>query len=65
MEILLNGKQVRTDSCNLADLSREQHVKTKSLIIEINGTIVPEKKWKTHPVSTGDQIEFLHFVGGG
>ncbi len=65
MEIFLNGKQVQTDSRNLADLTSEQHLQAESLIIEVNGTIIPEKEWNIYPLSPGDRVEFLHFVGGG
>ncbi|WP_457577858.1 sulfur carrier protein ThiS [Desulfomarina sp.] len=65
MEIFLNGKQVQTSCGTLADLTLEQHVETQFLIVEINGTVIPEQDWKTHPVSAGDRVELLHFVGGG
>jgi thiamine biosynthesis protein ThiS len=65
MVIFLNGKQVETDCSNLKHLVFDQHLETDSLVIEINGTVIPEKLWRTHPVCAGDRIEFLHFVGGG
>jgi len=65
MEIFLNGKQVQTGCSTLADLALEQQVETTSLVIELNGTVIPEQDWKNHPVSAGDRVELLHFVGGG
>jgi thiamine biosynthesis protein ThiS len=56
---------VETDCSNLKHLVFDQHLETDSLVIEINGTVIPEKLWRTHPVCAGDRIEFLHFVGGG
>jgi sulfur carrier protein len=33
--------------------------------VEINRTIVPRARHGEHPVTAGDSIEIVHFVGGG
>src|SRR5262249_17721490 len=33
--------------------------------VERNRTIVPKAKWDSEAVGTGDEIEVVHFVGGG
>ena len=33
--------------------------------VEINREIVPRANHESHPVSDGDAIEIVHFVGGG
>ncbi|HEX3770462.1 MAG TPA: sulfur carrier protein ThiS [Polyangiaceae bacterium] len=33
--------------------------------VEINRAIVPRARHPEHPVSPGDEIEVVHFVGGG
>lgn len=33
--------------------------------LELNGEIVPRAAWPDTPLSTGDRIELVHFVGGG
>ena len=33
--------------------------------LERNGDIVPRADWPATPIGNGDQVELVHFVGGG
>lgn len=33
--------------------------------LERNGEIVPRADWPVTPLTDGDQVELVHFVGGG
>jgi sulfur carrier protein len=33
--------------------------------VEHNGKIVPRTEWTETPLSDGDRLEIVHFVGGG
>lgn len=33
--------------------------------LERNGDIVPRAEWPATPLADGDQVELVHFVGGG
>lgn len=65
MNIILNGKQISTQTDTLAELIREQDFKPDSLIIELNRNLVAKENWQTVHISEGDTLELLNFVGGG
>ena len=33
--------------------------------VEINEDVVPRGTYDTHPLTAGDRVEIVHFVGGG
>ena len=33
--------------------------------VELNRELVPRDRWTATPVSDGDRLEIVHFVGGG
>ena len=33
--------------------------------VEVNRAVVPRAQHSTHPVTAGDTVEIVHFVGGG
>jgi sulfur carrier protein len=35
------------------------------IAVEINGNIIPKNKYETTLIADGDEIEIVHFVGGG
>lgn len=65
MEISLNGKAVPTESATLSELISETGFDTEALIAELNFAVVKQENWEKTPISDGDQIELLSFVGGG
>lgn len=66
VQLTINGKpaefaQVRT----VGDLIRARGLKTSLVAVELNGAIVPRAEFDSREVVDGDQLEIVHFVGGG
>lgn len=49
----------------LLRLVAEMDLKADRLAVEHNGEIAPRARWPDIPVSSGDKLEVVHFVGGG
>lgn len=66
IEILLNGKRKTVPpGWNLEDLCRHLELNLQQVAIEVNRNIVKRECWSDQAVRAGDQIEIVHFVGGG
>lgn len=65
-EIILNGekREVPTSS-SLEDLVSELGLERNRIAIELNLQIVTRQRWVEHLLQNGDQVELVHFVGGG
>ncbi len=37
----------------------------RRVAVEVNREIVPRGRYDTHALADGDEIEIIHFVGGG
>ena len=66
IEIILNGekKEVPTSS-SLEDLVSGLGLERNRIAIELNLQIVTRQRWVQHLLQNGDQVELVHFVGGG
>ncbi|HEX4996645.1 MAG TPA: sulfur carrier protein ThiS [Terriglobia bacterium] len=66
MEIRLNG-ETRTvpDALRLDQLLQYLDLPLDRVAVERNRRIVPKSDWPTVAVATGDELEVVHFVGGG
>ena len=67
MRIQINGEQREFPQ---SALSLDQLIDTLSLpqqriAVEVNKTIVRRSDWEKTKLKDGDQIEIVHFVGGG
>jgi sulfur carrier protein len=49
----------------LAQLIAELELKGDRIAVELNGAIVERARWSETPLSPGDRLEVVHFVGGG
>ena len=66
MNVTINGKATElSDSTTIADLIRERGLKTSLVAVEQNGNIVPRSEFESKAVEDGDELEIVHFVGGG
>jgi sulfur carrier protein len=54
-----------TPPVTLAQLIAELQLKGDRIAVELNGTIVQRACWHETPLSAGDRLEVVHFVGGG
>jgi sulfur carrier protein len=50
---------------SLAHVISAMALKGDRIAVEHNGQIVQRANWAETPVSSGDRLEVVHFVGGG
>ncbi len=66
MRIVLNGDSVETaDGCTVGELLQQLGISRERVAVELNADIVPKVDYDRRPLSDGDKIEIVHFVGGG
>ena len=66
IEIRLNGEsRALPDSLNIQQLLEHFGLPRDRVAVERNRKIVPRADWERVSVSTGDELEVVHFVGGG
>lgn len=62
----LNGDdRACRDGTTVADLVQELGLKKKPVAVEINESIVPHDEFVKTILYQGDEVEIVHFVGGG
>ena len=65
MTLTINGEEREFTAVNLAQLVEQLGMKQDRVAVELNREIVPRDRWSVTPVSAGDRLEIVHFVGGG
>ena len=69
MRLVVNGKQLEVDAgadgLTVSALVAELKLGDGPVAVEINRAIVVRAEHPTHRVQDGDEIEIVHFVGGG
>jgi len=66
MLVRLNGDdRACQDGSTVADLIRELGLTKKRVAVEINESIIPHDEFMETILCQGDEVEIVHFVGGG
>ncbi len=66
MKLRINGEDKTYDGpLTLGSLIRNMGLKSDRVAVERNRDIVPRDQWDKTSLSDGDQLEIVHFVGGG
>lgn len=66
MTISVNGDHVDIhEGSAVADLVKSLGVSPERLAVELNKRIIRRADWDSTPISEGDRVEIVHFVGGG
>jgi len=66
MQLIINGEpRLVEPPITLATLVDQLAMKADRLAIELNRNIVPRDRWPSIELVEGDQLEIVHFVGGG
>ena len=65
MKLRLNGEERSSAAATLAALVEELGMKADRVAVELNREIVPRAKWEATALRDGDELEIVHFVGGG
>jgi thiamine biosynthesis protein ThiS len=67
MQIELNGESTTVPEgvSLLSDLILFLNLTAERLAVEVNRQVVRKKDWSMTALKSGDQVEIVHFVGGG
>jgi len=68
MKLQINGEEKTFEShgrFTLASLVESLGMKPDRVAIELNRNIAPRDRWAEITLNDGDQLELVHFVGGG
>jgi sulfur carrier protein len=66
MTVVVNGEpRSLPDPANLADLLTHLHLDPRLVVVELNRRIVRRPALAEASLREGDQVELVHFVGGG
>lgn len=66
MKLQVNGEdKAYNGPATLASLISDMGLKPDRVAVELNRGIVPREKWDETTLTEGDQLEIVHFVGGG
>jgi thiamine biosynthesis protein ThiS len=65
MKLTINGQEQALPSLTLAQLVEQLGMKPDRVAVELNRDIVPRNQWAATNLADGDQLEIVHFVGGG
>lgn len=65
MTLILNGEERIFGGGSLTRLLEELSIDPRRVAVEINREIIPKARYDETPLSDGDRIEIVHFVGGG
>lgn len=66
MTIHINGEEKEVaDSLTVAALLEELQIRPGRVVVELNRHIIARETYGSTPLKRGDQLEIVHFVGGG
>ena len=66
IEIMVNGEpRVVPGPATAADLLRHLGLDPRTVVVELNRKIVRRPQLGDTPLTQGDAVELVHFVGGG
>ena len=66
MHLFINGDEKAFDGpLSLAQLVEQLGMKGDRVAVELNREIVARTQWTETMLKDGDQLEIVHFVGGG
>src|SRR5688572_24702548 len=66
IEIRLNGETRELPAVlNIRELLEHFDLPKDRVAVERNRSIIPKLQWEAVDVSNGDELEVVHFVGGG
>jgi thiamine biosynthesis protein ThiS len=66
MRLKINGDEKEVAAVStLADLVASLAMKADRVAVELNREIVPRSNWEATALKDGDELEIVHFVGGG
>ena len=61
----INGIEESADGMMLSELLDKKGYSKRFIAVECNGEIIPKSCYENYKIQKDDQIEIVHFVGGG
>jgi sulfur carrier protein len=66
MKVFINGETKDIpEEINLIKLLAHLSLPQQRIAVELNESVVRRKDWDTTKINAADNIEIIHFVGGG
>ena len=65
LEIIVNGEGRTTPPLSVLDYLRSLEIDPARVAVELNMDILPKGEYASTMLKQGDQLEIVHFVGGG
>lgn len=67
MKIIINGEEhvLEEKRATVIDMLKKYNLENARIAVEQNGNILMKEEWEQTLLSEKDQIEIVHFVGGG
>jgi sulfur carrier protein len=65
MRVSINGQEREVEARDIAALVIELDLDPRKVAVELNMAIVPRSLHAVTPLSEGDRLEVVQFVGGG
>ena len=66
MDVTINGEtETLAAACNVAELLAARGHDAKRVVVERNGEILPREYFSQTILCEADNLEIVHFVGGG
>ena len=66
IKIRLNGKlKLIDENCKIENLIKDLKIPIKKVAIELNEEIMDKKRLNRVKLKKNDQVEIVHFIGGG
>ncbi|MEJ5284855.1 MAG: sulfur carrier protein ThiS [Brevinematia bacterium] len=67
MKAKINGEFFEfSKPINLLDfVEKEKKLNSSAIVVEYNRKVLKKEEWKNTFINDGDEIEIVHFVGGG
>ncbi len=66
MKITLNGEEILLEgNLNISGLLEKYALDRRKIAVEKNLEIVPQSSFEETNINEGDNIEIIHFIGGG
>jgi thiamine biosynthesis protein ThiS len=66
MDVKINGETRKFDApLSVLEILQAMNLPSQKIAVELNLEIVPKSAYDSQIVVQGDQIEIVHFIGGG
>lgn len=65
MEVIINGNTEFGDYSTVAELLNARNILPNTVVVELNGKILPATDFAITTLKEGDSLEIIEFVAGG